>query len=670
VHEPRDVSAQATLLKEFVVTEQVTPTSSNGVLAQKIREVLAEVVIDKCRLPASKLRERGIPGYVAEWVLDYVVPGEGPLTPEEARTVQEWAVRYIPKADEQNLVRDRLLRGEMVKLLTPLQVDVIVSRRSQGRVGKLTFLDINDAIVSEDLTEHYPELLKGGMWGRVDLLRTGNGVLIADFQPMQAQVDLELWKEARREFTLDEWRSLLLLSMGYAPEAYSAEAQTWLICRLLPLVQKNLCLMELAPKGTGKSYVYQNISPKVRVVSGGNISPAVLFVNNANNVPGILARFSLVVLDEVQKLKFEHPEEIVGTLKGYLANGVIGRGGKNEMASDCSLVLLANILLDEELRPIPNPLVSELPHFLQETAFLDRIGGIIPGWEIPKLTSTSLTQSVGLKTDFFGNILLALRDDLMADHLCDQRIRSAGPDDLERNNKPVRALASGLMKLLFPHGECSDEELYRYCVLPAVRMRQLVWHQLYTLDGEFRQYSPELRYQVVYCADRVPDSVADSRLASDPSPSAAVENGLPSLPLDAEPPTPDVDPFAQRLEVVAAHYPDFAESIAQARGLAATNPESALVHLRKAIEAVIRELYRKRLGKDAWGVSLFDMTRELEDNRDLSDVVIPHVHTVRSLGNVGAHPGDAKVTAHDVEIALQACIRVGEWLSDLPGGVA
>jgi len=92
--------------------------------------------------------------------------------------------------------------------------------------------------------------------------------------------------------------------------------------------------------------------------------------------------------------------------------------------------------------------------------------------------------------------------------------------------------------------------------------------------------------------------------------------------------------------------------------------------LRKAIEEVIRELYRKRLGNDAWGVSLFDMTRELEDNRDLSDVVIPHVHTVRSLGNVGAHPGDAKVTAHDVEIALQACIRVGEWLSDLPGGVA
>src|SRR5437016_3426072 len=122
----------------------------------------------------------------------------------------------------------------------------------------------------------------------------------------------------------------------------------------------------------------------VRLVSGGNVSPAVLFVNNANGLPGILARYAVVVLDEVQTLKFEKPEEIVGGLKGYLANGRLTRGGLHELASDCGLVMLANITLDERQLPVSDPIIRELPVFLQETAFLDRIRGIIPGWELRK----------------------------------------------------------------------------------------------------------------------------------------------------------------------------------------------------------------------------------------------------------------------------------------------
>ncbi|MDH7567971.1 MAG: BREX system Lon protease-like protein BrxL [Armatimonadota bacterium] len=647
------------MVAETVTEEPGTP------LARKIREVLGPVVIDKCRLPASKLRERGVPGYVAEWVLDYVVPGEGPLTPEEARKVQEWAAAHIPKADESNVVRDRLLRGEMVKVLTPLEVEVVVTRQKQDRAGRLSFLEIKDAKVREDLTEKYPELLKGGMWGRADLFGTDDGVIVADFRPMQAQVDLDLWKEARCQFTLQEWRSLLILSMGYEPGAYSEAAQMWLLCRLLPLVQKNLCMMELAPKGTGKSYIYQNISPKVRVVSGGNVTPAVLFVNNSTGQPGILARFALVVLDEVQKLKFEHPEEVVGTLKGFLANGVIGRGGKYEMSSDCSLMLLANIELDEEMRPVSKLLSRELPDFLQETAFLDRISGIIPGWEIPKLTSASLTQSVGLKTDFFGNILLALRDDLLADHACERRIRCAGPDDLERNSKPVRALASGLMKLLFPHGQCSDEEFYRYCVRPAVRMRQLVWDELYTLDPEFRRFGRELRYGVVL-PNELPEGeslyIGDG---ADALPEPAEEAPAPDTP--TAPPVPPsasapADPVAQVLSSVAEHLPNYARSIAEARQL--SDPGSALVKTRKAVEGLLRLYFKQRLGEDPGGRSFFDLAKELEAAGLLPDQVRSRIHWVRKLGNIGAHSGESPPTSYDVEEGVLAAARIGEWFGD------
>ena len=457
-------------------------------LSLKVTKTFGNLAIDKRRLPASQLQRRGIPSYVAEWVLDNIVPGVGPLTADEAEKVQTWASRVIPGANDQGLIKNRLLRNETIKILTPVEVEIVLKRNRQDRFAKLKLIGIDDALIGEDVTHNYPELLKGGMWGITELMRTDEGVAIASFKPMQASVDLSLWKEARQEFSLKEWRSLMILSMGYSPAAFTEEEQSLLLCRLLPLVQKNMHLVELAPKGTGKSYVYENISPAVRLISGGNVSPAVLFVNNANGMPGVLGRYSVVVLDEVQTLKFEKPEEIIGGLKGYLANGRLTRGGLHEIASDCGLVLLANIALDEVQRPIANPLVRELPLFLQETAFLDRIKGLIPGWEIRKLSGSSFASSVGLKSDFFGDALIALRNDLTADQICAQRLHLTGERVYRRNEEAVRSLASGFAKILFPNNDFATGEFYNHCVKPALKLRQLIWDQLYALDAEYRQF--------------------------------------------------------------------------------------------------------------------------------------------------------------------------------------
>ena len=465
-------------------------------LSRKVVDVFGNLAIDKRRLPASQLQRRGIPSYVAEWVLDNIVPGVGPLTAEEAAKVQAWAARVIPGPNDQGLIKNRLLRDETVKILTPVEVEIILKRNRQDRFAKLKLIAIDDAHIGEDLTHQFPDLLKGGMWGITELMRTDEGVAIASFKPMQASINLDLWKEARQDFSLDEWRSLMILSMGYSPSAFTEDEQSLLLCRLLPLVQKNMHLIELAPKGTGKSYVYENISPSVRLISGGNVSPAVLFVNNANGLPGVLARYAVVVLDEVQTLKFEKPEEIVGGLKGYLANGRLTRGGLHEIASDCGLVLLANISLDEAQRPIADPLVRELPSFLQETAFLDRIKGLIPGWEIRKLSGASFASAVGLKSDFFGDALIALRNDLTADQTCAQRVHLTGERIYRRNEEAVRGLASGLAKILFPHNEFTTGDFYRHCVKPAAKLRQLIWDQLYSLDAEYRQFEREIRCEV------------------------------------------------------------------------------------------------------------------------------------------------------------------------------
>ena len=471
----------------------LTPETLN----EKVKAVFGRLAIDKRRLPSSQLNRRSVPAYVAEWLLENLAPGEGPVSPEELDKIQSWANRFLPLPEEAKVIKNRLFNGEVVKVLTPVEVEIVLTKRRKERVAQLKLLDLPEVEIADGIVEQYPDLLKQGMWGVVELTDTQKGIALVSFKPMQASVNLEIYKEKRAAFTLDEWRALLMNSIGYNPWQFTEREKTYLLCRLLPLVEKNLHLLELAPKGTGKSYLYENINPRVRLVSGGNVSPAVLFVNNATGQWGLLARFAVVVLDEVQTLKFEKPGEIVGGLKGFLANGRLTRGGLYETSSPCSLVLLANIQLDQEQKPIQTPLVKELPEFLQETAFIDRLRGIIPGWKVRKLSGDSFAQGMGLKSDFFGDALLALREDITANQYASRNLILKGKKLYKRNEDAVRLLASGLMKLQFPHGEISSEEFETYCVRPAIEMRQIVWDQLYLLDAEYRQYDEQISYEVI-----------------------------------------------------------------------------------------------------------------------------------------------------------------------------
>lgn len=471
----------------------MTITLTPETLNKKVKEVFGRLAIDKRRLPSSQLNRRNVPAYVAEWILDSLAPGEGPVSPEELEKIQTWANHFLPLPEDAKIIRNRLLNGDVVKVLTPVEVEVVLTKHKRERVAQLKLLGLPEVQIADGIVEQYPDLLKQGMWGVVELMDTKEGVALTSFKPMQASVNLEIYKEKRALFTLDEWRALLLTSMGYNPWNFTEHEKTYLLCRLLPLVEKNMHLLELAPKGTGKSYLYENINPRVRLVSGGNVSPAVLFVNNASGQWGLLARFAVVVLDEVQTLKFEKPEEIVGGLKGFLANGKLTRGGLYETSSPASLVMLANIQLDNEQRPINTPIIKELPEFLRETAFLDRLRGIIPGWKVRKLSGDSFAQGIGLKSDFFGDALLGLREDITANQYVQTAITLAGEKRYKRNEDAVRLIASGLMKLQFPHGRITPEEFEIYCLNPAIELRQLVWDQLYMLDAEYRQYDEEIK---------------------------------------------------------------------------------------------------------------------------------------------------------------------------------
>lgn len=467
----------------------------NTTLGKKVREVFGALSMDKQRVNSSDLPKLGIPSYVSEWILEDIVPGSGALTQDEVWTLEQFINDLLPRRNEQNVFRNRLLTGDVVPVLAHMSIEVRLNRSQQERFATISALGFNDCYISDSLVERNKDLLKHGMWGIIELMKTKTGVQITRFDPMQASVDLEQFRAKRAFFDSDEWRQLMLISCGYNPAAYTVNQQIWILCRLLPLVQKNMHIMELAPKGTGKSFIYENISPRVYLTSG-NITPAVLFYNNASDYPGLLARFDTIVIDEVQRIRLENPGEIISNLKIYLANGHIRRGGKADIASDCGLVFLANITLTEDQMPTSEFVLQDLPKFMHETAFLDRFRGIIPGWFIPKFTQGSKAKDVGLKADFFSDTLTAMRHDVSYDDWARARIQFSEKLSI-RDEEAIVNIASGLLKILYPNLDVSDSAFDNYCLQPAVQMRQVVRNQLWQLDDEYRQTNKELRASVV-----------------------------------------------------------------------------------------------------------------------------------------------------------------------------
>jgi ATP-dependent Lon protease len=471
-------------------------TSYNNALVQA---VFGSLSIDKTRLPSSGLTAVGVPSFVAEWLLDKIVPGSGPLTATELEKVSSFVKKAFPRKDDHNEIIFDLTQGEVHKLMALVQVRVKLEPGS-GEIpdpfARIPALNLSDCTIPLSLIERNKMLLRQGVWGKISLAMQPDGkVEIVDFDPFQcSKVDLQAYADCRAKFTTEQWRDLLCCSIGFNPEhpGYTDEAKTWVLARLLPLVESNFHIMELAPKGTGKSFVFENISSKVALISGGKVTPAQLFINGKTKEIGLLGRHDVVVLDEVQSLSFDNPDEVIGPLKNYLASGRYNRSGFQDVASDCSLVMLANIALDESLRPHnQDHLVADLPKFFAETAFLDRFAGIIPGWKIPKFQREMAASQIGLKMDFFGEALLSLRQDNRFFSYVQQHTKFDNRATVRDQNAILKS-AAGFLKILYPHLELTLTDFQRDCLAPAISLRQAIRASLYYLDDEFSQLGREI----------------------------------------------------------------------------------------------------------------------------------------------------------------------------------
>jgi ATP-dependent Lon protease len=359
----------------------------------------------------------------------------------------------------------------------------------------ISLLDVTDGRVNSQIVDGNALLLTSGVWGIGDLFymppesRGEHGqIWMREFRPFQiSSIDYDYFCECRQHFTLDEWLDLMISSMGFNPKAQTDRQKLVLLMRIIPVAHPRVNVIELAPKGTGKSFVYDNLSRYARVVGGGKITPAVVFHNLASHTPGLITRYDVIVLDEVQSISGDSAGELVAGLKVYLEAGRYSCGNTMGTA-ESGFVMLGNITLDEYRRPIHEAegLFREIPNFLQETAFVDRIHGLIPGWEMGRVTKETPSHSLGFKGDFFSEFLHVMRRMAQYDEYVSENMILVNCNDL-RDRKAIARLASGLLKLLFPDMRPSLEEFKQYCVAPAVELRQRIRDELHKLDPEYPQ---------------------------------------------------------------------------------------------------------------------------------------------------------------------------------------
>ena len=465
---------------------------------EKIKKVFGDYAIDKGlinRLGVSG-DDRQIPSYVLDWIVTSCSKKNNGTTNLQS-AITTFIKNHLPAKSEKEVIKHKLLNGEIITILDAISVKTNLNNAEMPYEAEIKSLDEKKVYIEKSLIDKHHGLLIGGMWGATKIMHdTDNkGIKIIDFKPMQAgRVSLDILEECRKEFTVEEWIDLIISTMGYEPSLYGESEKLWMLCRLIPVVNNRINMMELAPPGSGKSYIYNNISRHVWLTAAP-ISPAVLFYNQTTKRPGLLTRYDLLVLDEAQSIKFKDAGEIQAQLKGYLEQGVYTRGDLMATA-ECGIMLLANIGLKKASHkkysngspmflPSRKDYIRKLPEVLLESPLIDRFHGIIPGWEIPPFNTEQAAQGFGLKADFFAEVCHSLRDATSISQKIRSKLALLG---YKRDCTAIERLSAALAKILLIDTEHPRfEELI---LSRAIKMRTLVREQLHQLDEH--GYAPKL----------------------------------------------------------------------------------------------------------------------------------------------------------------------------------
>ena len=435
----------------------------------------------------KKIKEgANVPVYVLEFLLGQYCSSDDPEIIEEGvESVKRILADNFVRPDEAQKILSVLRQRGSYTVIDKITVSLNIKRDFYE--AEFSNLGLKNIPIDEEYPAKFDRLLCGGIWCIVQLDyeymeedRNGTPISIRKLNPIQMpHVDIEELKQGRKAFTQDELMDVLLRSIGMEPDSLTYREKWLLLIRMIPLVENNFNLCELGPRSTGKSHLYKEISPNSILVSGGQTTVANLFYNMGRKTVGLVGLWDCVAFDEVAGIKFKDKDGIQ-IMKDYMASGSFARG-KEEKAATASMVFVGNINQSVDVLLKTSSLFDPFPPEMgTDTAFLDRIHCYLPGWEIPKFRPEHFTDDYGFITDYLAEFIRELRKEQYGDAL-DKYFR-LGSNLNQRDTIAVRKMVGGLLKLLYPDGEFTKEQLEEILKL-ALEMRRRVKEQLKKLGG-------------------------------------------------------------------------------------------------------------------------------------------------------------------------------------------
>ena len=484
------------------------PNAENSCRRDEIKEKLRQNFDGKIvRKDLTKKIKEGanVPVYVLEFLLgQYCSSDDEAIIEKGVQNVKRILADNFVRPDEAQKILSQLRKKGSHTVIDMITVNLDIKKNCF--FASFSNLGLDKVPIADEYPEKYDRLLCGGIWCIVQLdyeVEGDNNFGLVDLggEPLQSSqkkqkdltpisirkltpiqmphIDIEEVRTGRKAFTQDEWMDVMLRSCGYEPEQLNQREKWLLLARMLPLVENNFNLCELGPRSTGKSHIYKEISPNSILVSGGQTTVANLFYNMGRKTVGLVGLWDCVAFDEVAGIKFKDKDGIQ-IMKDYMASGSFARG-KEEKAASASMVFVGNINQSVDVLLKTSSLFDPFPPEMgTDTAFLDRLHCYIPGWEIPKFRPEHFTNDYGFITDYLAEFIRELRKEQYGDAL-DKYFR-LGKNLNQRDTIAVRKIVGGYVKLLYPDGEFTKEQLEEILIF-ALEMRRRVKEQLKKLGG-------------------------------------------------------------------------------------------------------------------------------------------------------------------------------------------
>lgn len=438
-------------------------------------------------------RQFPVPTYVVEFLLGrYCASTDQEEIDEGLEIVQRQLKSRTVRAGEEELFKARARENGEVKI-----IDLITARldaKTDSYIATLPSLRLTDVRISPELVNEHERMLTGGFYAELTLNydaaiaqeNKGRPFGLESLREIQLSKRdvLDTLADARKSFTTDEWKTFLLRSVGIEIEGLSNRQVDAMLLRMVPFVERNYNLVELGPRGTGKSHLFQQVSPYAHLISGGKATVAKMFVNNSNGQRGLVCQYDVVCFDEVSGISFDQKDG-VNIMKGYMESGEFSRG-KESIRADGSIVLVGNFEVDVEHQQRIGHLFGPMPPEMKDdTAFMDRIHAFLPGWDVPKISKELLTNHFGLVSDFLSECWSQLRNQSRL-NVIQNRVFFGGALS-GRDTNAVNKTISGLLKLLYPgEGQVPDEDV-EWAVRIAMEARRRVKEQQKRIGAaEFR----------------------------------------------------------------------------------------------------------------------------------------------------------------------------------------